>query len=587
MRDFLKVCLIMIVLPSLVFASEEEATLKDVLDADLRSEEVLEQLSDKDKRVLPGQTPLSTVVAIRASAAEGDWVAAGQWLDMRYLPDDMAQAEAAELMRQLAIIWGQQRIVDLSILSHEPEGHLDDGLVSYRDLVGELSASNSQVPVYLQRIPDGNGNRVWKISNATVKEIPALWDEFGYHPAVEKMGQYLPDFNWLGMRNWQLVSLLLVVIFAWITAWVLRSLALALLQRWPKQEATFHRFFSVPLRWYVFFKLLQLGSGELGLSIKARVFVNPDILGYLATTFLVLGVIEFAAAVFVSRANDKRYWSGIIRPLSTIAKIISVLVIALFWLAEEGYSISTILTGLGIGSLAIALAAQKTLENVFGAITLYIAQPVKPGDFCRFGNIAGVVEEIGLRATRIRQLDRTIVYVPNAVLASSSLENLSLADWRRFNKQLFIKLDTSADQIRLLLTRLRELVYSHPRLVTEGARVRFEEIARDAHVIAISCYVDTGSWPEFLAVAEDLNLRTIDLLEELNIVLAVPEQRLTLERAVPSANVRQQASDEVVRLEGNNELPFPDFSSDDKAAMHGSIPYPVRGRQTTEGDGSS
>lgn len=569
--------LLMVLLAPVALGADEPATLKDVLDADSRSEEVLEQLRDGDRRVRPGETPLSTLVAIRELAAAQDWDAAGEWLDMRYLPEDMADADPARLMKRLAIIWGQQRIVDLSVLSHVADGHQDDGLPGYRDLLGVLKTAEADVPIYLQRIPDGHGGRVWKISNASVKEIPALWAEFGYHPAAERLGEYLPEFSALGMRNWQLVSLGLIALFAWGVAWALRTLTLALLRRWPRHEQTFHRFFSVPLRWFVFFKLLQLGAGELGLSLKARVFVNPDALGYLATIFLALGIIEFAAAVFVARAQDKQYWSGIIRPISTIAKIIAVLVIALFWLADAGYSITTILTGLGIGSLAIALAAQKTLENVFGAITLYIAQPVKPGDFCRFGTVAGVVEEIGLRATRLRQLDRTVVYVPNAVLASASLENISLADWRRFNKQLFLRQDTSADQLRLLLTRLRELIYSHPRLVDAGARVRFEDISRDAHVIGISCYVDTGSWPEFLAVAEDLNLRMIDLLEALGISLAVPEQRLTMAMAAPTADTREEASRQVERLAENGALPFPDYPDDDKTAMRGSIGYPVRG----------
>ena len=112
--------------------------------------------------------------------------------------------------------------------------------------------------------------------------------------------------------------------------------------------------------------------------------------------------------------QDKPLAIFLLRPAGTVIKSFIAIVTALIWFENLGFSATTLLTGLGIGGLAIALAAQKTVENIIGAITLYTSAPVKIGDFCRIGKYLGVVEEIGLRATRIRTIDRTVIYIANA-----------------------------------------------------------------------------------------------------------------------------------------------------------------------------
>ena len=555
--------------PALVSAQDATPTIKDVLDADEKTGQVIAEAL-ADDTLTPGETPLTTLLAIMDAAEQGDWQVAGTYLDMRYLPPDMAGADPGTLIEQLSIVWGQQRILDLTRLSNQPEGHLDDGLPSYRDKLGALALPDkSTLPLYLQRIPE-NGRRVWKISNATVQEIPALWDTFGYNPVITRLANYLPDFTFLYMKNWQLAGFALMLIGAWLVAALMRRMLLAMLDHSERYKDTLHRFFSVPLRWFVFFKLLQTGVGELGLSIKARVYLNESALGYLATVFLALGIIELLTALFLSNASNKKYWSGIIRPVRTILKIIAIVVIFLLWLSDSGYDITTVLTGLGIGSIAVALAAQKTLENVIGAFTLYIAKPIQPGQFCVVGSIAGVIEEIGLRSTRIRRMDRSVVYVPNSVLASANIENISESDFRRYQRDLHIRLGATPDQLRNLLADLRRLIYSHPRLTEKAARVRFVEILRDSYRIQVNCYVDSSEWSEFLAVSEDLNLRILTLLEQHGLQLAVPVQQWVRGDAPATASENAVSSDTLQA--------FPDFNKDEKSAMKGSLEYPEKGR---------
>ena len=552
------------------YPEEPAITIKDVLDTGEKTQAVKDQVQSDDT-LQPGDTPLSTILALMDASERGDWVAAGEYLDMRYLPSDMANADPATLMEQLSIVWSQQRILDLTRLSNEPAGHSDDGLPSYRDKIGTLTLPEDTLPLYLQRIPE-NGRRVWKISNTTVQEIPELWETFGYNPAITQLANYLPDFTFLHMQNWQVAGLILILVGAWLIAALARRLLLALLELSDRYRDTLHRFFAVPVRWFLFFKLLQTGVSELGLSIKARVYLNESALGYLATVFLALGIIELLSALFLSNAANQKYWSGIIRPVRTILKMIAIVVIFLLWLSDSGYDITTVLTGLGIGSIAVALAAQKTLENVIGAFTLYIAKPIQPGDFCKVGATAGVIEEIGLRSTRIRRMDRSVVYVPNSVLSSASIENISESDFRRYQRDLHIRLGATPDQLRNLLADLRRLIYSHPRLTEKAARVRFVEILRDSYRLQINCYVDSSEWSEFLAVSEDLNLRILTLLEENHLHLAVPVQQWVRGDTAPPEDKHT--------LPGETLQAFPDFASEEKDSMRGSLEYPEKGRDT-------
>ena len=561
-------CAFLFLLPALSLAQDASPTFKDVLDSGEKSEAVIAEALENDN-LQPGDTPLSTILAIMEAGNRNDWESASQFLDMRYLPEDMANATPSELMEQLAIVWGQQRVLDLTRLSNEPRGHQEDGLPSYRDKLGTLATLDDTLVLYLQRIPQ-DGRRIWKISNATVQQIPMLWEQFGYNPVVIQLGDFLPEFTLLHMQNWQVAGFILMLIGAWAIAALLRKFMLRVLEHSERYRDTLHRFVVMPLRWFVFFKLLQIGVGELGLSIRARVYLNESALGYLATVFLVLGIIELLSALFLSNANNQKYWSGIIRPVRTILKMIAIVVIFLLWLSDSGYDITTVLTGLGIGSIAVALAAQKTLENVIGAFTLYIAKPIQPGDFCVVGSTAGVVEEIGLRSTRIRRMDRSVVYVPNSVLSSASIENISESDFRRYQRDLHIRLGASPDQLRNLLADLRRLIYSHPRLTERAARVRFVEILRDSYRLQINCYVDSSEYSQFLAVSEDLNLRILSLLEEHGLQLAVPVQQWV------RGDNNADAGD--ANIPDTTLQAFPDFEKEAKNNMKGTLEYPEKGR---------
>jgi MscS family membrane protein len=207
--------------------------------------------------------------------------------------------------------------------------------------------------------------------------------------------------------------------------------------------------------------------------------------------------------------------------------LLAVGVVAL--LAELGYPVASLLAGLGIGGLAVALAAQKTLENLFGALALGADQPFREGDFVSAeGLLVGTVESIGLRSTRIRTLDRTLISIPNGKLAELRLESFAVRDRLRFACTLALVLETTEQQIRTVLAGLDGALRAHPKLWPGGVTVRFKEIGAFSLNLDINAWFDTTNWDEFMLIREEMLLSFLRIIEEAGTALAVPARSVRL-----------------------------------------------------------
>ena len=200
--------------------------------------------------------------------------------------------------------------------------------------------------------------------------------------------------------------------------------------------------------------------------------------------------------------------------LLTIAAILSA------W----GYNTTTILAGLGVGGLAIALAAQKTVENLFGGVAVITDRPVAVGDFCRFGSQVGTVEDVGLRSTRIRTLDRTIVTIPNAEFSSMTLENFSKRDKIWFHMTLNLRRDTMPSQVRSLLQSTTQALKEHPMVQTGPLPIRFIGVGTYSLDLEVFAYILTPDFDEFLQIRQELLLWIVDAVQAAGTALAVPTQ---------------------------------------------------------------
>lgn len=515
----------------------QELTLKEVKERQQQAKQAIEKAAVNQRGLKANShTPLQVILSIGNALNEEDYLLASSFLDLRLQPKELTDQQKSDLIRHLSIVWAQQNVLDITLLSDDPVGHLDDGLAVNRDILGVIETEQEDIPIFLQRIQLENGEYEWRISSNSVAKIPGLWQEFGYHPWAESLAQHLPHFIILDMENWQFVSFIIILIVTWYVTALVRLVFIKIVSISDTYSRTMRRFIRVPLRLFLFFIILQWAIGHLGLSINARVWVDTGTLSYLAAVFLSLGIIEFCFALYESKASQEQNVIALIRPMVTTLKIITVIIIALNWFDDAGFNITAIITGLGIGSLAVALAAQKSLENVFGAFTLFFARPIKPGDMCKFGNTRGRVEEIGLRSTKIRKLNRAVVYVPNSVIASMDLENITEIDNRWYQKQFRIRLDTSYEQLTKLLASMRELINNHKNTVELERYVRLADISEDAFIIVVNAYVTTRDRVKYKEYEERLNLDLLQLIDQQGIALALPQQSISIQQSPSKPN---------------------------------------------------
>ncbi len=262
-------------------------------------------------------------------------------------------------------------------------------------------------------------------------------------------------------------------------------------------------------------------------------------LGFQAAAFV--GVAWLAAILIISSARLVIHVSGAReRPLhqqliEVCAKVLALLAIAgvMFYGGQElGIPMSALVTGLGVGGLAVALAAQSTLENLVGGMNLFADRPVKIGELCRFGNELGVVEGIGLRSTRIRTLGRSVVSIPNSSFARMEIENFSRRDRIQMRTTLRLEYGTGPDEVEAVLEGLREMFASDERIAEEPRRVRLIDLGGDAIHIEINVYILTTDWNLSLAIREELFLEAMRIVDSAGLRLVPPTARHEVVQAV-------------------------------------------------------
>jgi MscS family membrane protein len=274
--------------------------------------------------------------------------------------------------------------------------------------------------------------------------------------------------------------------------------------------------------------------GRLGLAAPAAVAVRYLLRGaiMLTVTWLGLRLIDVTANLLAERATgDRRKAALSMVPLmQRVAKFVFIVIALIVVLQNLGVEVTGLVAGIGVAGAAFALAAQKSLENLFGGVSLVLDQPVRVGDFCQFGARQGTVEAVGLRSTSIRTLDRTVVTVPNAQFSMEQIENFGVRDRVRIYAVIGLRYETTPDQMRHLLAELRALLASHPKVDPQDLRVRLVGFGQHSLDVELFALVRTTVWLEFLAVREEIYLRIMELVAAAGTSFAVPSRTAYLAR---------------------------------------------------------
>ena len=282
------------------------------------------------------------------------------------------------------------------------------------------------------------------------------------------------------------------------------------------------------------------------------------------------------------RINPRDLDAGAIRLVFRLLSLTLGIIVVIVGIERVGISLIPIVAGLGIGGLAIALAGQRTIENLIGGMVLFIDRPVRVGNFCRFGEKIGTVEEIGLFSTRIRGLDRT---VPNADFSRKELTNFSRRDCMLLRTTIGLRYETTSEQLRFVLAKLRSMLLAHPKLTEDPARVRFVKYGDYSQDVEIFVYADTSDWNEFLGIQEDVLLRVRDIVEAAGTGFAVPSQTAYLSRDRVLDPERSQAAEAQVQAwRSKGILPFPEFPSEQREQLRDTLDFPPFGSPNARPD---
>ena len=266
------------------------------------------------------------------------------------------------------------------------------------------------------------------------------------------------------------------------------------------------------------------------------------------------------------------------RILFRLVGIVVAAIIVIYAVEFFGFSVAPLVAGLGVGGLAIALAIRPTLENILGGLTLFADQPVRVGDFCRYGSEVGTVQEIGLRSTRIRSRERTLVTIPNAEFSQMKLENFAVRDQRLLRTTLNLRYETTMDQLRYVLAELRKLLFGHPMVTESPARVRFVDLGAYSIDVEIFAYLRCQDQNTYLAVREDILFRVADIVKESGTDFAFPTQTLHLGRdAGLSGESTEEAERKVDSWRKASSLPFPELDPDERSEIEDRLEYPPEG----------
>jgi MscS family membrane protein len=524
-------------------------------------------------------TPRGAVLGFIKAAQAGDYERAAEYLDARHAP-----SQARQLAKQLKVILDRGLAGNLDFLSTRLEGELEDSPNPNRDLVGVVTSGGKKFEIHLDRVQRGRTPPMWLFATDTLRKVPEMYEEIG-PPWIEA---YLPrpllDTRFLTFSLWQWIGMILVIPIALLLARAINLLLLPALRpavRYVTREQDDRQLSRIewPVRLLTLVATSYWSMSLLALPVLARQFWGriAMTLAIVATTWLAIRLNNIVAELTGRHLERTARTASlsIVRLVQRFVTAAAILTGGLVFLYMLGFDLTAALAGLGVGGLAVAFAAQKTLENLFGGIMITSDQPIRVGDFCKFGDQLGTVEDIGLRSTRFRTLDRTVVSVPNGQLATMSLENFGLRDKMWFHPTIQLRYETSADQLRYVLAEIRHLLYAHPKVESQSARVRFVGLGSSSLNLDIFAYLYATEYAVFLEIQEDLLLRIVDIIEKSGTSFAFPSHTayVTRDRGL-DAEKAQAAVAQVQQWRAQKELPFPNFAPERIVKIGDTIEYP-------------
>jgi MscS family membrane protein len=466
------------------------------------------------------ENPRSSVTGFLEACHSDDYAKAAQYLDLSRIPVRSRAQQGPILAKDLEAILNSDSRFDVLRLSLQPQGNPTDQTNPTRERVATITQNGQTFPIDLEHLDQQPGSP-WVFAPETVAEIPGLTPTTTESAIEARLPRFLVSIKILATPLWKWIALLIVAIIALSIFRLLERLLRFLFykpegllkhrRRWVWVEAVLQPF--VVFACVIVFRVVE---SIIAPSALARLFIGRGLL--LVVVWSIAWCLINLVELFLSRVDSlldprQRQVSHSLLYLGRrVTKVVIVIFAIVFVLDNWGYPMNTIIAGLGVSGIAIALAAQSTIANVFGGVAVIGDRPVMVGDFGKFGDLIGTVEDIGMRSTRIRTLNRTIVSVPNNSFSALNLENYSLRDKILFNPTLQIKRATSNEQIRHCMTALSDMLTQNKSIEVGPSPVRLSALTAASYALEIFAYGLTSDIDQFYKLEADLFLAINDVI---------------------------------------------------------------------------
>jgi MscS family membrane protein len=479
------------------------------------------------------ETPRGTLLGFIKAAQDEKYALAAQYFQPVPARKHVSEEDDEELAEQLLAILNQKFTGPLDFVSREPQGRLDDGLPPDQERISSSLGTEDTFPILLVRIEDEDGRKLWYFSRSTLALVPKTYDSLTF-PGIEKqLPQYLVEHRFLSMPFWQWLAVLIFIPLAFLVARVITLLLALMLRYWrkarhlpilPAQRLTHIGPFTFMIALLIHYALVAY----VGTSLLYRIYYRRMIWIFLAIAFywLLTQVTRALSSRIGASLSSRGMFAerSIVSLIRRFVEVIIFLVVMLIVLHGLGFNVSAALAGVGIGTLALGLGAQKTFENMFGGVSILFDKVIVIGDTCKVNNQTGVVEDIGLRSTRLRTAERTLLSIPNGTMATSVIENLRFRDKFLCQQVIRLRYDLSPDHVRFVLAEIRDLLLENLKVEDSTSRVRFIKFSDYALEVEIYCYILESEYGAYVATQEALLLSIMEALEKAGVVVALPTQ---------------------------------------------------------------
>lgn len=479
-------------------------------------------------------TPRHTVQGFISALSENDYLLASNYLNLS------KSDNPTTVVRQFkqALDAGGRFQPDLQI-SNTPEGNLTDQLPPSQENVGVINIGEKSVSLLLERVVSKENEQYWQFSSETLSSIPEVIENSEPTLVSRYTVDSLDGKKLFGYQLADLVAALSMIVssfvLTYIAVWLLYHLLRIVYPRVRGVPLPLPDKVILPLSVVIMALILSEVMVYAGVSVTLREPVNrfTDIASWLALTWLLLRVIDaiFTRAVNLSYKKNYTERVSILGLLRKVVKALLLIFAVIVIFGNLGFDLTTGIAALGVGGLALALGAQKTIENLVGSVVVVADSPVRIGDYCKFGTYEGTVIDIGIRSSRVRTLTRTVVTVPNGDFSSMQIENFTSRDMFRFFHQLYLKRTADIDVVFKMVKDLDEFLNEHEMTNQEWNQVNILELRQDCYVIQLQAYINANDVMEFY---DKQNVVFVDVLNQVakyDVEHALPTQQLIVNQA--------------------------------------------------------